>query len=678
MLKKLTLLSLLILPLLLTAQTDTLLRYKMEEYIITGEPIPNQIFAIQPLQKMNKEKLERLSPLQLSDIVKHLAGTIVKDYGGIGGMKTVSVRGLGSQHTGVVYDGVALSDCQTGQIDIGKISMEFIESITLSNGLANQIFSPARQYSYGAVMNIYPESSLFQPNENSRVRFSLLGGSYGFINPTLKISQRVFANRIKNWNCIATVKGSYLTLKGDYPYTLFFGGGQDSTSTERRANADMQSIQTEGTLFLIHKQKKESLKINLFYFHSERGLPGAALFYNLFSDQRLWDANAFAQAKYTKFFSQKWGYSCVAKMNHSYIRYLDPSFLNAEGKLDNRYNQNEYYLSNSFLYMGKNFDISLANDLFYNDLYSNAQYFIQPSRFNTLTSASAEWRYKWLKVSANLLHTLAINRAQLGTAAPNYQKLSPTAGFSAKPFAKKELYVRAFYKNIFRLPTFNDLYYREFGNLNLKPENTSQFSAGVTYYNIFQQGKLTFTATLDGYYNVIENKIVAIPSKNLFIWTMLNYGIVHAKGIDGTVQSSYKISKNFEINLLASYTFQKAVDLTEPGSKTYNNQLPYTPLHSGSTGISFTTKLGIFSYNTIISGERYVLGQNIPQNLLQGYIDHSLSYGKEFVFNNNQNKNVYRFGIKLEVINLTNKQYQIVRNYPMPGRHYRAKLTFQL
>lgn len=674
---KLFLLTLFCFPFFVFAQVDTLKKYNIEEFIVSGEPIPNQIFAIQPLQKMNKEKIDRLSSLQLSDVVKHLAGTIVKDYGGIGGMKTVSVRGLGANHTGVVYDGVALSDCQTGQIDIGKISMEFIESITLSNGLANQIFSPARQYSYGAVMNIYPESSLFQNQETTKVKFSLLGGSYGFLNPTLKISQRIFANKCQKWNCIATFKGSYVTLKGDFPYTLFFGGSNDSTSTERRTNADMQSINTEASLFLIHKQKKESFKINIFYYHSERGLPGAALYYNLFSDQRLWDANAFVQAKYTKFFSKKWGYSSIAKVNHSYIRYLDPSFLNSEGKLDNRYTQNEYYLSNSFIYMGENLDISFANDLFYNNLFSNAQFFIQPSRFNILTSASAEWRLKWLKISSNLLHTLAINSARLGESAPNYQKLSPTFGFSIKPYAKKDFYVRAFYKNIFRLPTFNDLYYREFGNLNLKPENTSQFSSGITYFNTFYQGKITLSATLDAYYNLIENKIVAIPNKNLFIWTMINYGVVHAKGIDATLQSSYKIAKNFEIHILGSYTFQKAVDLTTPGSKTYNNQLPYTPLHSGSTGISITTKLGTLSYNTIISGERYVLGQNIPQNLLQGYLDHSVSFGKDFLFKNNINTNSYRLGVKLEVINFTNEQYQIVRNYPMPGRHYRIKLILQ-
>lgn len=664
--------------LLTFAQVDTIPKQKIDEFTVIAEPIPVQIFTIQPIQKFDKLKMETLTSIQLSDVIKHLAGTVVKDYGGMGGMKTVSVRGMGSQHTGVVYDGVALSDAQTGQIDVGKISMEFIESISLSNGFSTYVLSSARQHSFGSLLSIYPENPNFTPHENTKIRFSFSGGSFGFINPTLKISQRFLSNRLKKWQLTSSLKSSYLQLKGDYPYTLFYGGAQDSSSLEYRANTDMRSIQTEGTLLLIHKQKKEFFKLNIFYYHSERGLPGAALFYNLLSDQRLWDANAFIQAKYSKTFAEKTVYTCIAKINHSYIRYLDPSFLNTEGKLDNRYTQNEFYISNTIGYIQPNWMLGISNDLFYNNLFSNAQYFIQPTRFNVLTSLSAEWKYKWLKMSGNLLHTYALNNATLGTAAPNYQKLSPTAGFSIKPFATKEFYLRAFYKNIFRLPTFNDLYYREFGNLNLKPENCSQFSSGITLYNTFYNEKLSLAATLDGYYNIIENKIVAIPSRNLFIWTMLNYGIVHAKGIDMTLQTSYKITKSLELNIIGSYTFQKAVDLTDPTSKTYNHQLPYTPLHSGSTGISITTPIGTLSYNTIISGKRYVSGQNIPQNLLKGYLDHSLSLGKEFEFMNKQRTNRFTMGIKLEMINFTNTQYQIVRNYPMPGRHYRAKITFQL
>ena len=127
----------------LKAQNDSIPKQRIDEFVVKADPIPVQIFAIQPIQKMDKENLKRITSFQLSDVIKHFAGTVVKAYGGVGGMKTVSVRGLGSQHTGVLYNGVALSDCQTGQIDVGKLPMDFIESITLSNGPSRYIFTSA-------------------------------------------------------------------------------------------------------------------------------------------------------------------------------------------------------------------------------------------------------------------------------------------------------------------------------------------------------------------------------------------------------------------------------------------------------------------------------------------------------------------------------------------------------
>ena len=50
--------------------------------------------------------------------LKRFAGVQVKDYGGVGGMKTVNIRGLGAGHTGVTYDGVQVGDCQSGQVDL--------------------------------------------------------------------------------------------------------------------------------------------------------------------------------------------------------------------------------------------------------------------------------------------------------------------------------------------------------------------------------------------------------------------------------------------------------------------------------------------------------------------------------------------------------------------------------
>ena len=61
------------------------------------------------------------------------AGANVKDYGGIGGLKTVSVRNIGAAHTAVSYDGVVVSNSQAGQIDIGRFSLDNVSTLFFSN-----------------------------------------------------------------------------------------------------------------------------------------------------------------------------------------------------------------------------------------------------------------------------------------------------------------------------------------------------------------------------------------------------------------------------------------------------------------------------------------------------------------------------------------------------------------
>ena len=84
-----------------------------------------------PVQIISKNKIEQMSYQNLSDAVKTMSGVSVKDYGGVGGVKTVSIRGLGSQHTAIAYDGITLSNAQNGQIDIGQFSLDNIEEVVL-------------------------------------------------------------------------------------------------------------------------------------------------------------------------------------------------------------------------------------------------------------------------------------------------------------------------------------------------------------------------------------------------------------------------------------------------------------------------------------------------------------------------------------------------------------------
>ncbi len=61
-------------------------------------------------------------------------GVQIKDYGGIGGLKTINIRSMGTQHVGVFFDGIQLGNAQNGQIDLGRFSLDNMESISLYNG----------------------------------------------------------------------------------------------------------------------------------------------------------------------------------------------------------------------------------------------------------------------------------------------------------------------------------------------------------------------------------------------------------------------------------------------------------------------------------------------------------------------------------------------------------------
>lgn len=70
----------------------------------------------------------------------------IKDYGGIGGLKTVNIRSMGSQHVGVFYDGIQIGNAQNGTVDLGKFSLDNMELVSVYNGQKSDIFQSARDF----------------------------------------------------------------------------------------------------------------------------------------------------------------------------------------------------------------------------------------------------------------------------------------------------------------------------------------------------------------------------------------------------------------------------------------------------------------------------------------------------------------------------------------------------
>ena len=645
---------------------DTTRVHYIQEIVITESTRNAEIRSSTPLQILSSKSLTELNALQVSDAVKQFSGVTVKDYGGIGGLKTVSVRSLGANHTTVSYDGIALTHVQSGQIDIGRFSLENVDMISLSSGQSDNIFQPARLFASASVLNIQTLSPEFRDNRKMNGKVALKGGSFGLINPSLTLNGK-FNKRLSG-----SFSGEWLAANGEYPYRLNYGfAGKDSSSMETRRNTDVNNLRLEAALHAEFSDKSRGY-IKTYFYQSERGLPGATIYYNLtnFSTQRIWDNTFFTQAHYRHELSRKWEIQANAKYNRGYLRYLDPVVLNSDGKTENTYVQNEIYGSVSTLFRAfENISFSASSDISGNTLDAAGSGFASPSRLSWLTVMAGKYVSNRVLATASLLYTHINEQTKTGDAAENQRRFSPYISLSVKPFSTADLRFRAFYKNIFRVPTFNDLYYSRVGNPNLKPENAQQFNLGATYTTTFNELLQFFSVTADAYHNRIDNKIVAYPTKNIFEWTMLNYGRVDIDGLDFSLEAAYRIAKGYNLIAGGSYTYQRALNVTNPDDRDYNQQIPYTPRVSGSGRASLETPWINLNYSAIWSGHRYAVNQNYAENRVEGYSDHSISASRIFITS---------FGIigaGIEVLNLTDKNYEVVRFFPMPGRSFRGNVS---
>lgn len=641
---------------------DTMKVYSIPEIEVSSIYKNQEVRSVSFTQQFNKEELKKLNVLQVSDALKYFSGVTVKDYGGIGGLKTVSLRSLGAEHTALSYDGIAWNDFQTGQIDLGKISLENIDKLSLSIGQGDQIFQPARLFASAGLINIQTLQPSFKSNKNHNLSLTIKSGSWGFLNPSFIYQQKLS----DKWASVVDLSG--LISDGKYPYKLYYGSQNDSVSSEKRKNTDVNQIKAEVS-FYGHPTSTEQWRIKSYYYQSSRGLPGATTLYYDYSSQYLWDKNFFTQAHYKNTLSDLWTVQTLAKWNWSYQRYLDPDYKGTLGRREDKYYQTEYYVSASALYRAfKRLSFSMAIDGNINTLHSSAKNQASPTRYTLMPVLASKFIGEHFIASASLLGTLTKDKASGKSKLFKHHRLNPQFNVSWMPFKNEEFRVRLFYKDIFRLPSFNDLYYGQIGNRDLKPEKNKQWNLGITYGKSLHNLISNITFSADTYYNRVTDKIIAIPTKNLFVWSIVNLGKVDIKGVDLSATLATQTYQSFGLHLTGKYTYQRSLDITNKENKTYKHQIAYTPRTSGSGQATLTSPWINITYSLLYSGKRYSLGQNLTKNKLTAYREHNITLYKDF------NISAMEFLAKVEVMNLANENYEVIKNFPMPGRSFRVTL----
>lgn len=607
-----------------------------------------------PIHVLDAEKLKVTGVSDISDALHRMPGVTLRDYGGAGGLKTVSVRGFGAAHTAVVYDGITLSDCQSGQIDVSRYSLDNIGSLSMIIGDNDDIFIPARAAASAATLAV---SSLTLPGfDDCRPHFTgqLRVGSFGNINPFFRIGKS-FSERVA-----VAATGEFVHADNDYPFTLENGA---STSRERRNNSKMNSGHAEIDAG-VKLTARSSLKGKIYYYDNARRLPGPVIYYNDVNHEKLRERNFFAQLQYRNVVNSKWSFQGNAKFNWAASLYHDEKGIYPGGTLDQNYWQREAYVSGCALFMpDEKWAVDYSADYAYNNLNSNLNNDARPYRSSVLQSLTARYRRGGVSLMARALYSVYVNGANAGPDGRNASRLSPSVSVSWQPFGHRTFFLRASYKNIFRVPSFNEVYFDHYGSAELSPESTDQINVGATCLVPAASWLPELSMTVDGYLNHIKDKIVAIPY-NMFVWQMINLGKVRMLGLDVTLNATVRLKPGQSLIFAGNYSYQRAQPRTDPSAADWMKQVAYTPLNSGGMSVSYENPwVNVVIHGTGVSA-RYAANSNAPETKIPGYMEFGVAAYRTFRLRD------HSLEMRADLLNMFDKQYEVVARYPMPGRSW--------
>ena len=620
-----------------------------------------------PSQTLSGQQLEKLSAHSVADALRYFSGLQLKDYGGVGGIKTVNIRSMGTNHLGISYDGIELGNAQNGQIDLGQFSLDNVEEITLFNGQKSALLQTASDFGHAGSVYIRTRAPRFAEGERYHLRLKAKYASSDMLRLSALWEQRL-SRRVSS-----SLSAEVLTASGKYKFR-YRRKRQDGSvaydTTAVRQNGDIWAVRAEGNL---HGMTDDGFwKWKVYTYHSERGIPGAIVNNVWRRGERQWDHNFFTQARWQQSFGQRFTTQAVAKYAYYQTRYVNRD--STQMQVDNTYRQQELFFSTSNVYdLLQSWSVSLSYDLKWNKLNSDMRQFAFPTRLSHYVSLATALDLGWMKAQGSVLGTFVKDRVRKGKAQDALTAYTPAFFLNVYPLSSHDLSLRAYAKKSFRMPTFNDLYYTDMGNAALKPESALQYNVGLSYDHRWSGGWLRyFHLQADAYYNSVHNKIVAYPKGQQFRWTMLNLGRVHIKGVDVETELTLVPASGLLVTGRLQYTWQQARDVTNPADSYYRHQIPYIPWHSGSAILNVQYGRWDMNYSFVYAGERYNQQENIKYNYMQPWYTSDLSLSYRWPMGR------WQMRVTAEVNNVFSQDYDVILNYPMPKRNYGITLDVKI
>jgi outer membrane cobalamin receptor len=581
-----------------------------------------------PLSLIDEKIINQISPVQVSEVLSCSPGIYIKDYGGLGGLKTISIRGTSASQTLIMINGMRISSAQSGTIDLSILPVGLINSIeVLRSGMSVFYGSNA----LGGAVNIIT-------GYDKKLDISYKHGSFNENFISLSSSEKFGDFHLAGFL-------EYKISDGDFPFKVNQYGIEKEVS---RTNGKFQSYSTA----IISNYITENLFVDGLFILSKtnRGVPGAVLQGYIESTTAYLDESLISGIINSNYIIDEFArLSLGISFKNNNYNYKDDSQIGLNGSTYNSKFVGNDVSFNSKIDIRALFNHQLGFELGYSDL---AGEMLQPGAGDYVKRKSISMYYKSeqnynLKDFSELFLLIGTRLDAIQEFDPHLSSMiSIINKFDSLPFS-----IKLQISNNFRTPSFNEMYYLNYGTLNLKPEISVSYNTSVNYF---------YENLLDCEINLFlintKDQIEAVP-KSPVQWSAENIGKVISKGIE--LNTAIHLLKN-NLSLNFNYTLQSTIDKTE-NSLFYNNQIAYIPEETAN--VYFNYKLSNLNIGSGIqySSFRYALRDNSYQSIMPDNYTISLTFKYLFDLGKQNLQAIF------EVHNVSDNNFEIIKNYPMPA-----------
>ena len=566
----------------------------------------------------------------IADVLNKNSALYIKMYAP-GSLATTSMRGMGAQHTAVLWNGINLQSSMNGILDLNLLPMFFIDKAAIETGVNASLCGN------GAIAGAIVTQSDFQ---NTKKLFGEFGyGSYGQ-------KHYAFGYGFKSSKFMLQTRGLYKYADNDFEYKNTFKIGQPM---ERQQNNRFQQAGLMQSLrYKISSNKK--LQASWWYLNTRRDLPAVMGAVDHHEYQN--DFNAIASIQYEYILANKQTITSKLAMTSEMINYYNELLLPAFNTSRSLIAESQYTLK-----CHKKIEWFNGFNLTYQKAWTDG-YRQGVDRFGV----SWHSRLSWL---ANKSFKIHLGNRQMVF---DHQFAPSTPDFSTEwvlhPNWKHKF--NAAYS--FRLPSFNDLYWLGGGNVELKSEKGKKLESSIE----FKQNHFRFAIT--GFFHHVNDWIMWLPAVGASQWKAINAKLVQSQGCEVSSERKWNLGANRLIKWFGKYQYVNCINkaVYGPGQDLVGKQLFYTPKHTGISQIQFLSKKYRIATGCQYVGQRFATADNAVSGLLPSYLIWQLNVSKEIDYKQ------WHSILELSINNLSNQTFMVFENRPMPLRNFYITYKFNI